>query len=140
MDDTVIAKHLENLDHRLENVEQILQRNVDPRLANVESSLTRVDTRLTAVDTRLTSVESRLTRVETSLTSVDMRLSTVEQILPALATTQALHTTEAALSLKIREEGERSRRYMDITRESLHSDIQLIAEHLASIMPKGAGS
>ena len=39
MDDTVIAKHLENLDDRLENVEQILQRGVEPRLARVEQIL-----------------------------------------------------------------------------------------------------
>ena len=90
MDDTVIAKHLENLDHRLANVEQILLHGIEPRLARVE------------------------------------------QILPTLATTEALHTTEAALRQEIREEGGRSRRHMDIIAESLRSDIQLLAEHAAS--------
>jgi hypothetical protein len=90
MDDTVIAKHLENLDHRLTRVEQIL-----PTLSTKED-------------------------------------------LKAFATKHELQTLAADLHNEIREEGERSRRYMDVVGESLRSDIQLIAEHLASIMPKGA--
>jgi len=85
MDDAMIARHLENLDHRLARVEQIL-----PTLATKE----------------------------------ELRLAIAAAVAP-LATKEEL-----------REEGERLRRHMDIVGEALRSDIQLLAEHLASGTPK----
>jgi hypothetical protein len=124
MDDTVIATHLENLDHRLEGVQQILQHNVDPRLAGMES--------------RLSNVEQILQQ------DIEPRLAHVEQILPTLVTREYLDERLTAQSGELRQEFreglEQSRRHMDVIAESLRSDIQLIAEHLASIMPKGTGS
>ena len=94
MDTDVIAKHLENLDRRLANVEQIL-----PTLATKE--------------------ELRV-------------LATKEELAAAIAPL----ATKQELRAEIREEGERSRRYMDVVAEALRSDIQLLAEHVASGMPK----
>jgi hypothetical protein len=91
--------------------------------------------------------------------NLDRRLARVEQILPTLATRDELHAAIAAavaplatkeelrlaiaaavapLATKeeLREEGERSRRHMDIVGEALRSDIQLLAEHVASWTPK----
>ena len=59
------------------------------------------------------------------LENLDHRLARVEQILPTLATKEQL-----------REEGERSRRDMEIVGDALRTDIQLLAEHLASVRPK----
>ncbi len=92
------------------------------------------------------------------LENLDRRLARVEQILPTLPTRDELHAAIAAavaplatkeearspspaiapLATKeeLREEGERSRRHMDIVGEALRSDIQLLAEHLASVTPK----
>lgn len=76
------------------------------------------------------------------LENLDRRLARVEEILPTLATRDELHAAIAAavapLATKeeLREEGERSRRHMDIVGEALRSDIQLLAEHLASGTPK----
>jgi hypothetical protein len=87
MDDVVIVRHFENLDRRLANVEQVLQRHVAPRLENNE------------------------------------------RILPQLAT-----------KADLRAEVERLQRHMDIVGEALHADIQLLAEHLAAVMPRGPGT
>lgn len=72
--------------------------------------------------------------IATHLEHLDRRLTRVEQILPTLATKDDLRTlaTKDELRREIREEGERSRRHMDVIAESLRSDIQLIAEHVAS--------
>ena len=72
--------------------------------------------------------------IATHLEHLDRRLTRVEQILPTLATKDDLRTlaTKDELRREIREEGERSRRHMDVNAESLRSDIQLIAEHVAS--------
>ena len=59
------------------------------------------------------------------LENLDRRLARVEQILPTFVTKEEL-----------REEGERSRRHMDVVGEALRTDIQLLAEHLASMRPK----
>jgi uncharacterized protein YicC (UPF0701 family) len=89
-DDVVIARHLENLDRRLGNVEQIL-----PTLATKE----------------------------------DLR---------ALATKDEIRTL--ATKHELRTEIDRLQRHIDVVDESLHSDIQLLAEHLMSVMPKGTGA
>ena len=63
--------------------------------------------------------------IATHLENLDHRLARVEQILPTVATKEQL-----------REEGERSRRHIDIVGEALRTDTQLLAEHLASVTPK----
>ena len=68
------------------------------------------------------------------LENLDRRLERVEQILPTLPTRNELHAAIAAavapLATKeeLRQEGERSRRHMDIVGEALRTDIQLLAE------------
>ena len=82
--------------------------------------------------------------IATHLENLDRRLARIEQILPTLATKDELKTLAtkeelrslgAELRQEIREEGKRSRRHMDIIGEALRSDIQLLAEHVASSRP-----
>jgi len=90
--------------------------------------------------------------IATHLENLDRRLARVEQILPTLATKDELKTlatkeelraavaplaTREELRLAVQEEGERSRRYMDVLTESLRGDIHLIAAHVASAGSKG---
>jgi hypothetical protein len=83
--------------------------------------------------------------------NLDRRLARVEQILPTLATKEdltraiaplatkeELQATAASLRHEISNEGERSRRYMDVLIEAVRGDVQLIAEHLASRPSKRA--
>ena len=72
--------------------------------------------------------------IATHLENLDRRLARVEHILPTLATKEDLKPL--ATKEQVREEGERSRRHMDIIAEALRSDIQLLAEHAASPRPK----
>ena len=92
---------------------------------------TMIDEHLENIDRRLTTMEQILPTLATheALHPLDRRLARVEQILPALATRE-----------EVQAEGERSRRHMDVVAESLRSDIQLIAEHVASIRPKRESS
>jgi hypothetical protein len=87
--------------------------------------------------------------------NIDRRLTKVEQILPTLATKQELAAAIAPLATKeelaaavaplatreemrreIRVEGERSRRHSTVLFEHLDGKIQLLAEHVLSLMPK----
>ena len=72
--------------------------------------------------------------IATHLENLDRRLATVEQILPTLATKDDLKVL--ATKEELREEGERSRRHMDVLAESLRDDIHLIAAHVASAKPQ----
>lgn len=78
--------------------------------------------------------------IATHLENLDRRLARVEQILPTLATRQELDEKLAAQSAElrqeIREEGERSRRHMDVLIQGQRGDIQLLAEHLSIVMSK----
>jgi hypothetical protein len=73
------------------------------------------------------------------LENFDRRLANVEQILPTLATREDLREAVAPLATKedVRAVEDRLRRHLDVVGEGLRSDIQLLAEHLASVMPKG---
>ena len=82
--------------------------------------------------------------IATHLENLDRRLARIEQVLPTLATKDELKTLATKEELRslgtelrqeIREEGKRSRRHMDIIGEALRSDIQLLAEHVASSRP-----
>lgn len=108
MDDVVIVRHLENLDRRLANVEQIL-----PTLATKEE-----------------------------LREAVAPLATREELRAAiapLATKEELRAAVASLATKedVRAVEDRLRRHMDVVGEGLRSDVQLLAEHLVSVMPKG---
>lgn len=81
--------------------------------------------------------------IVTHLEDLDRRLARVEQILPTLATKEdlgALATKEDLRTLATKDDllaaREELRRHMDIVGEALRADIQLVAEHLASVMPK----
>ncbi len=65
-----------------------------------------------------------------ALENLDRRMARVEQILPGLATKEELRQAIAPLATKeeLREEGERSRRHMDVLVESLRSDLRVYAE------------
>ena len=109
MDDAVIAGHLENLDRRLARVEQFL-----PTLATKE-------------ELRLAIAAA----VAPLATKEELRLA-----IAPLATRQELDEKAAELLHEIREEGQRSRRHMDVLIEGQHGDIQLIAEHLSVVMSR----
>jgi hypothetical protein len=78
------------------------------------------------------------------LENLDRRLERVEQFLPTLATKEELEERLAAqtgqLRHEIRQEGERSRRHMDVLIEGQRADIQLLAEHLSVEMSKRTGT
>jgi hypothetical protein len=83
--------------------------------------------------------------IATHLENIDRRLARVEQFLPTLATKEELRATEGKLRLAIadavaplatKDEIRELRRYMDVLSESQRGDIQLLAEHLASVMPR----
>ena len=120
MDDDMIARQLENLDRRLAAVEQIL-----PTLA------TKEDLRF-GIAPLATKEELRLA-VAPLATKEELRLA-----IAPLATKEELRLAIAPLATKeeLRAEGERSRRHMDVVGEALRADIQLLAEHLASVTPK----
>ena len=102
--------------------------------------------------------------IATHLENLDRRLAKVEQILPTLATKEELKTLATKEDLKTlatkdelktlatkeelqaavaplatKEEIRELRRHMDVLHESQRSDIQLIAEHVASARPKRSG-
>ena len=87
--------------------------------------------------------------IVTHFENLDRRLTRVEQILPALATKADLTEVIAPLATKaelanlgtelrqeIREEGERSRLHMTGLIEQQDGKIQLLAEHVLSLMPR----
>lgn len=67
--------------------------------------------------------------IATHLESLDRRLAKVEQILPTLTTKEELDEKLAAQSAELR-------RHMNVLNEAVRSDIQLLAEHVASETPK----
>ena len=115
MDDVVIARHLENLDRRLGNVEQIL-----PTLA------TKEDLRALATKDEIRALAAK-DEIRTLATKDEIR--TIKDEIRTLATKEELHT-----------EIDRLQRHIDIVGESLHSDIRLLAEDLVSVMQKGKGT
>jgi hypothetical protein len=121
MDQDVIATHLQNLDRRLARVEQIL-----PTVATKE-------------ELRILATKEDL---RTLATKEDLRTLATKEEIRTLATREELRAAVAPLATKeelrqaVQEEGERSRRYMNVLAESLREDIHLIAAHVASANPK----
>jgi hypothetical protein len=106
MDEDMIATHLGNLDRRLANVEQIL-----PTLATKEE-------------------------LKTLATKEELKTLATREELKTLATREELHATEAALRAEIRGASEESRRHMTMLIEHQDTKLQLIAEHVLSLMDK----
>jgi hypothetical protein len=111
MDATMIDEHLENLDRRLAGVEQIL-----PTLATKHELQTAVATLAT----------------KDELQAAIAMLSTKEELRAAIAPL----ATKEELRLAVQEEGERSRRYMTVLIENQNSKLDLVAEHVLSLMEK----
>jgi hypothetical protein len=122
MDDAVIVGHLENLDRRLARVEQFL-----PTLATKEELRLGIAPLATKEELRLAIAAA----VAPLATKEELRLA-----IAPLATRQELDEKAAELLHEIREEGQRSRRHMDVLIEGQHGDIQLIAEHLSVVMSR----
>jgi hypothetical protein len=113
METDVIAIHLENLDRRLAKVEQIL-----PTLATKDEM----------------AVLATKVEVAVLATKVEMAVLATKEEMAVFATKDeiAVLATKEEMRREIRDEGERSRRHMDIIAEALHSDIRLLAERAAS--------
>ena len=112
MNDDMIATHLENLDRRLAKAEQIL-----PTLATKDD----VKTLATKEELR-TAIAPLATKQE------------LQAAVALLATKEELHATEAALRLEIRDAAGESRRHMTMLIEHQDTKLQLIAEHVLSLM------
>ena len=115
MDDVMLEQHLENLDRGLARVEQIL-----PTLATKEA---------------VEKLDRRLARVEQILPTLATKEELQAAIAP-LATKAELHATETALRDEIRDAAEESRRHMTMLIEHQDTKLQLIAEHVLSLMDK----
>jgi hypothetical protein len=122
MDATMIDEHLENIDRRLTRIEQIL-----PSLA------TKAEFQTLATKDALKTLATK-EDLKTLATKAELEALATKEDLKTLATKEELKTL--ATKEELREEGERSRRHMDVIAESLHADIQLIAEHVVSARPK----
>ena len=124
-----LAVQLENIDQRLNRVEQILPTlaTKDDLVATKEELRREIDR---AVEPLATNEELRREierAVEPLATNEELRREIVHAIEP-LATKEALH--------ELREE---LRRHIDVSREALQSSIDLLAEHLVRIATKVYG-
>jgi len=128
MDDVMIARHLENLDRRLARVEQFL-----PTLATKEELRVAIESLATKEELRV-AIAPLATKEELRVAIAP--LATKEELRTAIAEAVAPLATRE----EVRVDGERSRRHMDIVREALSTDIQLLAEHLSAVMSKGTSS
>jgi len=133
MDHDMIARHLENLDRRLAKVEQFL-----PTLANKEELQAAIAPLATKEDLQaaiapLATKEDLQAAIAPLATKEDLRAA-----IAPLATKEDLQAAIAPLATKeeLREDGERSRRHMDVLGESLRGDIHLLAEHLSGVMSR----
>jgi alkylhydroperoxidase/carboxymuconolactone decarboxylase family protein YurZ len=132
MDSDVVATRLENLDQRLARVEQFL-----PTLATKDELREAIAPLATKEELRLAIAEA----VAPLATKEELRLAIAEAVAP-LATKEELRLAIAeavaplATKAELREEGERSRRHMDIIGEALRGDVQLLAEHLSVVMSR----
>ncbi len=158
MGDVMTAIHLENLDRRLARVEQVL-----PTLATKEDLRRTVAEAVAPLATRqelapLATKEELRAGISLLATKEDVRdavaqLATKEEwratkeelqaALGTLATRQELHALDDKLEARtlelrreIREEGEGSRRHMEVLIEAQSGDIQLLAEHLSIVVSK----
>jgi hypothetical protein len=73
----------------------------------------------------------RKSRSPARATTEELRLA-----IEPLATRQELKALEVTLRREIREEGDRSRRHMEIVTEAQRDDIRVLAEHLSAVLSK----
>src|SRR3954470_22505107 len=131
MDATMIDEHLENIDRRLTRIEQILPSLATKAEFQTLATKDALKTLATKEDLKTLATKAEL---KTLATKAELKTLATKEDLKTLATKQELKTL--ATKEELREEGERSRRHMDVIAESLHADIQLIAEHVVSARPK----
>ena len=83
--------------------------------------------------------------IATHFENIDRRLDRIEHVLPTLATKEDLGIARIATEEKLRiaiaplatkDELHALRRHMEVLFETLRADIQLLAEHVASLMPR----
>jgi hypothetical protein len=89
----------------------------------------------TMIDEHLENIDQRLTRLEQILPTLATK-EELEAAIAPLATKEELRATEAALRGEIREAAEQSRRHMTMLIEHQDTKLQLIAEHVLSLMDK----
>ena len=116
MEDVMLEQHLENIDRRLDRIEQIL-----PTLATQDQ--------LKALATK---EELKALATKDELQAAVALLATKEELRAAVA----LLATKEDLRREVGEEGERSRRYMTMLIEHQNTKLELLAEHVLSRMPK----
>jgi hypothetical protein len=133
-----MKKRIKNIDRRLGRIEQILptlttkaelQAAIEPRAtraelqAAIEPLATKVELQA-AVEPLATKVELQAA-IEPLATKVELQAA-----IEPLATKVELQAAIEPLATKVelREEGDRTRRHMDIIAESLRDDIRLLAE------------
>ena len=146
MQDITLSTHLENLDHRVERIEQIL-----PTLATKDDLASAIAPLATKEELRV-AIAPLATREEmhraidkavAPLATREEMHRTIQEVVAPLATKEALGELRQELAAQkselrheIREEGERLSRRMDVLIEQQRSDTQLIAEHLSAVMLK----
>jgi len=124
-----LAVQLENIDQRLNRVEQILPTlaTKDDLVATKGELRREIDRAIEPLATREELRREIDRAVEPLATNEELRREIVHAIKP-LATKEALH--------ELREE---LRRHIDVSREALQSSIDLLAEHLVRIATKVYG-
>jgi hypothetical protein len=139
MDATMIDEHLENIDRRLTRIEQILPSLATKAEFQTLATKDALKTLATKEDLKTLATKEEL---KTLATKEDLKTLATKEELKTLVTKEELKTLATKEELKtlatkeeLREEGERSRRHMDVIVESLRADIQLIAEHVVSPRP-----
>jgi DNA repair exonuclease SbcCD ATPase subunit len=136
MDATMIEEHLENIDQRLTKLEQIL-----PTLATKDEFLTlatKEELKTFATKEELRAATAPLA-TKAELQAAIAPLATKAELQAAiapLATKEELHATEATLRGEIRDAAEQSRRHVTMLIEHQDAKLQLIAEHVLSLMDK----
>ncbi len=119
-----LTEAVENLDDRLERVEQIL-----PTLA------TKDDLKPLATKEELKPLATK-DELKTLATKDELKALATKDDLKTLATKEDLKTL--ATKDELREEGERSRRHMEVLVESVRDDLRLYAERLETLDKRDA--
>jgi hypothetical protein len=131
MDATVIDQHLENIDRRLTRLEQIL-----PSLATkqeFEPLATKEDLKTLATKEELKTLATK-EELKTLATKEDLKTLATKEELKMLATKEELKNL--ATKQELRAEHDRLRLDMRILLEHQDGKLQMIAEHVLSLMPK----
>ena len=126
MAERVLEKRVENLEHRVATVEQIL-----PTLATKADlaelrNATKADLAELRIATKADLVELR-TAMKADL--AELRTETKADLQAAIAPL----ATKAEVRAEIKAEGEQTRRHFDVVAEGIRSDVRLIAEGLAAL-------